>query len=125
MNITIKYDLKNNRYDYLIMMTIVSVIFAGPLFGAFIPTRIIGFLFLLYYIIKIKVNYRIKKLTYCLYGVIFYSFLAVFWISDWYMYTTSFLSLLCYIGAFFLIYYSSFKASKPIDSILKGWLFLQ
>ena len=29
MNITIKYDLKNNRYDYLIMMTIVSVIFAG------------------------------------------------------------------------------------------------
>ena len=43
MNITIKYDLKNNRYDYLIMMTIVSVIFAGPLFGAFIPTRIIGF----------------------------------------------------------------------------------
>ena len=123
MNITIKDDLKNNRYDYLIMMTIVSVIFAGPLFGAFIPTRIIGFLFLLYYIIKIKVNYRIKKLTYCLYGVIFYSFLAVFWISDWYMYTTSFLSLLCYIGAFFLIYYSSFRASKPIDSILKGWLF--
>lgn len=74
MNITIKYDLKNNRYDYLIMMTIVSVIFAGPLFGAFIPTRIIGFLFLLYYIIKIKVNYRIKKLTYCLYGVIFIRF---------------------------------------------------
>ncbi len=36
-----------------------------------------------------------------------------------------FLSLLCYIGAFFLIYYSSFRASKPIDSILKGWLFLQ
>lgn len=54
MNITIKYDLKNNRYDYLIMMTIVSVIFAGPLFGAFIPTRIIGFLFLLYYIIILE-----------------------------------------------------------------------
>lgn len=31
MNITIKYDLKNNRYDYLIMMTIVSVIFCGSI----------------------------------------------------------------------------------------------
>lgn len=39
------------------------------------------------------------------------------------MYTTSFLSLLCYIGAFFLIYYSSFRASKPIDSILKDGCF--
>lgn len=118
-----KCAFKNNRYDYLIIMTIVSVIFAGPLFGAFIPIRIIGFLFLLYYMIKIRVNPRIKKLTYCLYGAIFYSFIAVFWISDWYMYTISFLSLLCYIGVFFLIYYSSFKANNPIDSILKGWMF--
>lgn len=39
------------------------------------------------------------------------------------MYTTSFLSLLCYIGAFFLIYYSSFRASKPIDSILRMVVF--
>lgn len=123
MSIMVKYDFKNNRYDYLIMMTIVSVIFAGPLFGAFIPIRVIGFLFLLYYIFKIRINPRIKILTYCLYAAIAYSFLAVFWISDWYMYTTSFLSLLCYIGAFLLIYYSSFKANKPIDSILKGWLF--
>lgn len=55
-----KCAFKNNRYDYLIIMTIVSVIFAGPLFGAFIPIRIIGFLFLLYYMIKIRVNPRIK-----------------------------------------------------------------
>lgn len=54
MNITIKYDLKNNRYDYLIMMTIVSVIFAGPLFGAFIPTRIIGFCFCSIILLKLR-----------------------------------------------------------------------
>ena len=42
---------KMNRYDYLIIVTIFSSIFAGETFGAFTPVKIIGFFFSFYLVV--------------------------------------------------------------------------
>ena len=114
--------LKKNRYDYLIILTIVSVILINPLLGPFTPAQVFGFLYLLYHMAVVKTKRRIIVLTCCFYGAVLYSLIAALWITDWIMYCVSFLTSLCHIGIFLLIYYSSYKAKKPVDSIFTGWL---
>lgn len=113
--------LKNNCYDYLIMLAIISVIFSGDMFGAFSLSRVVGFVYFVYYLFVVKKN-KIQVLSFFLYAALFYSLLSALWVTDKHYYVIEFFNLLCYIGVFLLIYYCSLKARRPIDSILKGWL---
>lgn len=110
-----------NKFDLIIIITIVSVVFAGPMFGAFTPVRIIGFCSWIYYFLFVKVDYRIRKLTLFFYFIIFYSIISVLWTLDIHKYITGILSLITYIGVFFLIYYAHLNAYNPIRFIFKGW----
>ena len=118
---------RRNIYDYLIIITIVSVIFAGETFGVFTPIRLIGFVFSLYFIpILIKIGKKFlrqyRNVFIFLILFIFYSLLSVLWIVDVKQYFIDVLSAYCYVFDFILILYCSRYASKPLDSIILAWI---
>lgn len=111
-----------NKFDLIIIITIISVVFAGPMFGSFTPIRIIGFCSWIYYFLFVKVDYRIRKLTLFFHFIIFYSTISVLWNQDIHRYIIDFLVLITNIGVFLLIYYAHCKARSPIESIILGWV---
>ena len=119
--------VRMNRYDYIIILTIVSVIFAGELFGAFVPIKIIGSLSSIYFVFFFrgwKKDYmkRIKVILAFFVLFLLHVLVSAFWISDVKNYLIASLSLYCYIFDFLLIFVCAQKANKPINSILHGWI---
>lgn len=118
---------KRNIYDYLIIITIASVIFAGETFGVFTPIRLIGFVFSLYFIPVLIKNVNVllrqyRNLFIFIALFIFYSLLSVLWIVDMKQYFIDALSAYCYIFDLVLILYCSRYARKPLDSIILAWI---
>lgn len=118
---------KMNRYDYIIILTIVSVIVAGEAFGAFTPIRLIGFVASFYFIFLFrgwKTYFLLRNLRVVLYLFVFlvYAMLSSLWITDVKEYLIATLSLYCYVFDFLLILYCVQRAQKPIDSVVMGWI---
>lgn len=118
---------KMNRYDYIIILTIVSVIVAGEAFGAFTPIRLIGFAASFYFIFLFR-NWkeyfltRNGKTTIFLFTFLIYAIISALWITDVKEYFIATLSLYCYVFDFLLILYAVQRAKKPTNSIIIGWI---
>ena len=118
---------KMNRYDYIIILTIVSVIVAGESFGAFTPIRLIGFAASFYFIFLFR-NWkeyfltRNGKTTIFLFIFLIYAIISALWITDVKEYFIATLSLYCYVFDFLLILYAVQRAKKPTNSIIIGWI---
>lgn len=120
-------NIERNRYDYLIILTIVSVVVAGEAFGAFTPNKLIGFSASFYFIFlfrKWKTYFLIRngKVTFFLFLFLAYAVISALWITDVKEYIIATLSLYCYVFDFLLILYSAQRANKPISSIIIGWI---
>lgn len=118
---------KRNIYDYIIILVITSVIFAGEMFRAYTPIIIIGLVTSVYFFVNVKIwtKYLYPRLKYTLLFFFFlclYSIASLIWISDIKQYSISTIWLYCFIFDFLLIFYSSLRAKQPIQSILIGWM---
>lgn len=119
--------VRNNIYDYIIVLTIISVIFAGELFGAFTPIVLLGFLASIYsiFVKRIWEHYLIPRCKYLILFFLFfliYSLGAISWISDRKQYVINVIWTYCFIFDFLLIFYCSLRANKPVKSIVIGWI---
>ena len=118
---------KRNRYDYVIILTIVSVIVGGEAFGAFTPIRLIGFVASFYFIFlfrKWREYFFIRngKTTVFLFIFLIYAITSAMWIADVKEYFIATLSLYCYVFDFLLILYAVQRAKTPTNSIILGWI---
>lgn len=112
---------KSLLYDSIIITTICSVIFSGPFWGAFTPVRILGIFMLILVVFNSKKLWRIKNLCYYFVFFILYAFISLGWAYDKTNAIIDFFQLICYIGVFLGIYYSSLRSKNPCQSILIGW----
>lgn len=121
--------VRMNIYDYIIILTIVSIILVGKIFGAFHPIKIIGFCASFYFFFTFnKWRYFFLKenklLTFFFCYWIVFSMLSIFWVGDLKNYVISTLTLYCFIFVFLLIFSLSKIAKFPILSITVGWIIL-
>lgn len=119
--------MAKNIYDYIIILTIISVIFAGKIFGAFVPIKIIGCVasvYFLFFFSKLKVTFlrRNRRVISFLGLFLFYAVLSALWTEDTKEYLIATLSLYCYVFDFLLILYCAQRARSAINSILLGWI---
>lgn len=120
-------DKHRNIYDYVIILTIISIVFAGDLFGAFTPVVLTGFLTSIYFVFRRRIweHYLIPRCKYLiLFFLIFliYSLGAISWINDRKQYLINVIWTYCFIFDFLLIFYCSLRANKPVNSIVIGWI---
>ena len=118
---------KRNIYDYLIIITIISVIFTGEVFGAFTPIRLIGFLSAIFFLFStygcsFLLRKDLKIITSFFSLMIFHIVLSALWIVDLKSYFIAALSVCSSIFVFLLIVYSASKAKDAINSIMLGWV---
>lgn len=116
-----------NRYDYIIILTIVSIIFVGEVFRAFHPIKVIGFAASFYFLFTFNKwkNFFLcknKKLTFFFFFWLAFSIISILWVRDLKNYVISALTLYCYIFVFLLIFSLSQLARNPIKSIVLGWI---
>ncbi|WP_290534316.1 O-antigen ligase family protein [Alistipes sp.] len=116
-----------NKYDYIIILTIISIIFVGEVFRAFHPIKIIGFVASFYFLFtfnKWKGFFlrKNKKLVSFFFFWLAYSAASVLWVGDSKNYIISALTLYCFVFVFLLIFSLSQLARDPIGSIVKGWM---
>lgn len=131
-NVSHKFDghrsNKRNVYDFIIIATIISIVFAGDLFRAFTPIILIGFSASIVFFFRIKkwTKYlypRIKSILFFFFFLLLYSITAIMWITDLKQYMISVIWLYCFIFDFLLLFYCSLRAQYPIKSITIGWIF--
>lgn len=115
--------MKKNRFDYLIIIFIVSLIF-GLLGGALQVPRLLGAIFLPLLLTNINFlcqNRKVKNLL--KFYIFFYAYclISVVWTPDKIIAFKEFLYFTTEISYFLEIILFSMKANKPFQSILKGW----
>ena len=112
----------NNRYDYMVMLVIFTLI-AGNLGGALQPIRLIG-LFSLPFVLTFIYNNKLRFRNILCFFILcfFYSLVSLFWTSDINEAFKEFFYYSTHISLFFLLVYLSFNANQPYRSIIKGWL---
>lgn len=120
---------KMNRYDYLIIVTIFSSIFAGETFGAFTPVKIIGFFFSFYFVVYFQqwrnlLLKKIKGITIFFSFMLLHSLVSIFWAGNMHEYLIAALTLYILTFIFLLIFCCSQRAAYPIRSIIIGWTVL-
>lgn len=120
---------KRNIFDYIIILTIVSVIFTGDSFGAFTPIVLIGFFASLYLIFNPAIwkKYLLPNCKFILLFFIFlfaYSVLSVLWTTGEKFYVINIILTYCYSFNFLLLLYSILRSNRGADSIITGWLVL-
>lgn len=116
-----------NRCDYIIILTIVSIIFVGEVFKSFHPIKIIGFVASFYFFFTFNKwkNFFLRKnikLTFFFFFWLAFSIISILWVRDLKNYVISALTLYCYIFVFLLIFSLSQLARNPIKSIVLGWI---
>ncbi len=116
---------KNNIYDYLIMLTIMSLAYGDyELLGALHPVRIIGLMGIAICIQKwgqLKYSVFNKWVTFLLvFG--FYIVLSVLWTPNKTYGLIYGIHMTTMIGCMMLIFLSAMKAEFPLRSLCKGWL---
>lgn len=119
---TICVKKKSSLYDFIIIITICSVIFSGPFWGAFTPVRLLGAVMLFFVVFHSNQLRQVKNLCHFFAFFIIYAVISLVWAYDKGNAIIDLFQLVCYIGAFLGIYYSSLRAKNPCKSILIGWL---
>ena len=116
------HNRANNRYDYMIMSVIFTLV-AGNLGGALQPIRLIG-LFSLPFVMTFIYNNKLRFRNILCFFILcfFYSLISLFWTSDINEAFKEFFYYLVHISLFFFLVYLSFNANCPYHSIIKGWL---
>lgn len=119
--------MKNNKYDYIIIVTIASIIF-GLYGGALQPIRLISLFFIPFVFIELYKSIRKSNnaiLNKCLIFFLFwyaYSLISLFWIDSLENACKELVYYLLHFNLFILLYLCSIKAINPLKSILFGWL---
>ena len=116
------HNRPNNRYDYMIMSVIFTLV-AGNLGGALQPIRLIG-LFSLPFVLTFIYNNKLRFRNILCFFILcfFYSLISLFWTSDINEAFKEFFYYLVHISLFFFLVYLSFNSNCPYHSIIKGWL---
>lgn len=115
--------MKRNKFDYLIILFIVSLIF-GLLGGALQVPRLLGTVFLPFLLININFLCRNRKVKNLLkFNIFFYVYciISVVWTPDKMIAFKELLYFATEISYFLEIILFSMKANKPLQSNLKGW----
>lgn len=123
-----KFDMKLNKYDYLIIVSILSLSYGNfELLGALWPIRIIGFIAIP---LCIKHGKLLKDSIYRPWIIYFaiwwpYMLLSLLWTPDIYKGITYVFHMTSMMGCFMLFFLSVKKAKEPLQSVINGWsLFL-
>lgn len=115
--------MRKNKFDYLIILFIVSLIF-GLLGGALQVPRLLGTIFLPLLLANIKFLCQNKKVKNVLkFYVFFYAYciVSVVWTPNKIIAFKEFLYFTTEISYFLELILFSMKANKPFQSLLKGW----
>lgn len=115
--------MKKNKFDYLIILFIVSLIF-GLLGGALQVPRLLGAIFLPLLLININFLCQNRKVKNLLKFYIFfyvYCVISVVWTPDKIIALKEFFYFTTEIAYFLEIILFSMKANRPFQSMLRGW----